>query len=92
MLCCDLKLVLITGALLDGHTHHTRKRVWLLKKIFPGLINQLDHLRIDNINDARALVGHLHPLERELLKAALKEQQNKDKDVVIDGGIYPHKA
>uniref|UniRef100_A0A914EM35 Transmembrane protein 65 n=1 Tax=Acrobeloides nanus TaxID=290746 RepID=A0A914EM35_9BILA len=47
-----------------------------------GLINQLDHLRIDNINDARALVGHLHPPERELLKTALKEQW--DKSVHLD--------
>lgn len=87
-MCCGLTPYHDLTDRLDNTQHSQqsyRKNSWLLKKKIPGLINQLDHLRIDNINDARALVGHLHPPERELLKTALKEQW--DKSVHLDEGI-----
>uniref|UniRef100_A0AC34PUP6 Transmembrane protein 65 n=1 Tax=Panagrolaimus sp. JU765 TaxID=591449 RepID=A0AC34PUP6_9BILA len=40
-----------------------------------GIVNHLDHLRIDSIDDARTLICHLKPAEKTLLKTALKEQQ-----------------
>ena len=58
------------------------KSVKLLHPSFPivpvrfstsGILNHLDHVRIDSIDDARALVCHLKPNEKDLLKEALKE-------------------
>ena len=38
-----------------------------------GILNHLDHLRIETLDDAKALVCHLKPDEKDLLKKALKE-------------------
>lgn len=57
---------------------------------FPlGVINHLHHIRIENKAEARTLINHLKPSERELLLDTLKERAEPEskKDEDDDGHV-----
>ncbi|KAI6176376.1 hypothetical protein M3Y97_00791400 [Aphelenchoides bicaudatus] len=43
-----------------------------------GVINHVDHIRLENENDARTLINHLKPNERKLLLSILKESSETE--------------
>ncbi|KAH7706012.1 Transmembrane protein 65 [Aphelenchoides avenae] len=55
-----------------------------------GVINHVDHVRIDSSESATALVNHLQRKERELLLAALNEKSSQED--VADGSDQPSVA
>jgi len=54
-----------------------------------GVINHIDHIKIENEGDARTLINHLKPNERELLLTILKENSDSEskKDDKEDGHV-----
>lgn len=55
--------------------------------MFLGVINHIDHIRLENENDARTLINHLKPHERELLRNMLKENAEDGNSGNDDGQL-----